>query len=172
MSSTLAYTKRRVRVYEDVVELPNGQQTDYIVLKGGDAVAVLPLTEDNRAVLVRQYRYPIGKAIYELPGGGTARGESLEESARRELREEAGLLADEMTYLGHFYASPARSNTVVHIFVARRLTETEHSPEPYEFIEIDHVEWHELTRMVLANEIEDVATAFAVLLLNATAGLA
>ena len=98
------------------------------------------------------------------------RGETLEDSARRELREEVGLLADHMSYLGHFYASPSRSNTVVHIFVARGLQETERAPEPYEFIEIAYVEWNKLTAMVLANEVKDVATAFAVLMLKARSG--
>ncbi|MDO8674017.1 MAG: NUDIX hydrolase [Dehalococcoidia bacterium] len=170
VSSTLAYSKRRVTVFEDIVELPNGEQTDYIVLKGGHAVAVLPITDDNRAVLVRQYRYPIDDFIIELPGGGTMKGETLEASARRELREELGLLSDDMSYLGHFYAGPSRSNTVVHLFVARGLKETDRALEPYEFIETNCVEWGELTRMVLANEIEDVATAYAVLLLNARSG--
>lgn len=149
-------------MYEDIVELPDGQQTDYILLKGGDAVAVLAVTEDDRAVLVRQYRYPIDEVIYELPGGGTMKGESLEESARRELREEAGLLAQEMTYLGRFYASPSRSNTVVHVFGASGLSDTEREPEPYEFLHVDYVKWGELVRMVVGNEVRDVTTVFAV----------
>ena len=167
ISSQLVFHRRRVRILEDIVELPNGEQTDYLVLQGGEAVAVLPLTADGAVVLTRQYRYPVREFLLEMPGGGSMRGESLEESARRELREETGFLAGTMTYLGNFYPSPARSGIRVHVYVADDLQPGPSAHESHEFIEIEEIEWDRLVDMIVRNDIKDLTLSWAVLTLHA-----
>lgn len=167
ISSKMVYNKRRVRVLEDVVELPDGRQTDYVMLQGGEAVAVLPLTSTGEVVLVKQYRYPIKVTTLELPGGGSVRGESIQESAGRELQEETGYRAGRLTYLGSFYPSPARSSARVHVYVADQLQSVPAAREPDEFIELELVEWDRLLTMVVQNEITDPTLAWAVLMWQA-----
>ena len=171
ISSKLVYNKRRVRILEDVVELPDGQQTEYVVLQGGEAVAVLPLTPEGQAVLVKQYRYPIRQTTLELPGGGGMRGESVEESAGRELQEETGYKAGRLTYLGNFYPSPARSSARVHVYVADQLQPVPTTRQLDEFIELELIDWERLVALVVQNEIKDPTLTWAVLMWQARRGV-
>ena len=164
LSSRLVFERRRVRLVEDIVRLPGGQETDYLVLRAGPGVAVLALTADRRVVLTREYRHPVGEVIYDLPGGGTRHGETLAAAARRELREEAGLEAADLVPLGSFFPSPARASTEVHVFLARRLSPAPRLPDPTEEIEVHYLPAAEALAMVARNEIRDVTTVFALLM--------
>ena len=87
------YDGRVVQLHVDEVELPNGKRTTREVVEHADAVVVLPLDQSGRALLVRQYRYPIGQDLLEAPAGGIDSGEAPEQAAQRELQEEIGYRA-------------------------------------------------------------------------------
>ena len=87
------YDGRVVQLHVDEVELPNGKRTTREVVEHADAVVVLPLDQSGRALLVRQYRYPIGQDLLEAPAGGIDPGESPEQAAQRELQEEIGYMS-------------------------------------------------------------------------------
>jgi ADP-ribose pyrophosphatase len=161
LSSRVIFDRRRVRIVEDIVRLPNGEETDYLVLRAGPGVAVLAVTDDRQVVLTREYRHPIGRIIYGLPGGGIRRGESLEEAARRELLEETGLLANVLVPLGKFFPSPARATTEVHVFLARQLVTAPRAPEPTEDIEVHYLPWAEALDKATRNDIQDATVVFA-----------
>lgn len=109
------FTARR-----DRCEMLNGQIVDpYFVVELPPSVCALAITEDNEAVLVKQYRHPIEKTILELPGGFIDEGEDPAKAIARELMEETGYAFSSFTYLGKVSANPGVLNGYTHLFLAR-----------------------------------------------------
>ena len=121
----------------DRVRLPGGGESLREVVRHRGAAVVLPVLPDGRIVLVRQYRYPTGDVLLELPAGKVDPGESPFECAVRELEEETGWRPGETTALGSFFTTPGFSDEVLHAFVATGLeAASDHVPDPDEAIEI------------------------------------
>lgn len=129
--------KGRVHIVEYDVELPNGEHSKYEVDHGTScAVAVLIKTHDNKIVLAHQYRFPLDKWIYDLPGGGKKADESIEEAVIRECREEAGIAPKKIEKLATFYPNPGRSDWPAHVFYCDDFEESElHFDDPSETVE-------------------------------------
>jgi ADP-ribose pyrophosphatase len=172
----VAYENRWIKVREDTVELPNGQTTLYSVVECSGAVGVLPFLDDERVVLVRQYRYVFDdNQRWEIPTGGLHPGEALEAAARRELREEIGYEPAQLSPLPSFYSSKSVMYEVCHLFVGRELSPAVAPPDDTEFIEVGVFPFVEVLKMVQAGEIRDAMTVIAVLqaaLLQGMAGRA
>ena len=106
LDSRLIFDGRILHVYDDAVTLPNGGVASRELIRHIGAVCVIPVLRDGRAVVERQYRYPVGEVLTEIPAGKLdAPDEDPEEAARRELREETGYTCDELIALG---VSPGR----------------------------------------------------------------
>ena len=103
----------------DEVELPDGATLEYGSWRAGGFVAVLPVTDDGRVVLVRQWRQPLRSFTLELPSGGVDAGEEPQKAARRELLEETGYRAEGLESLVSFHTSTGRSTEVCHLFRCR-----------------------------------------------------
>ena len=159
----VVFERRHLRVAQDRVQLPNGEQTDYWVLLAGQGIAVLAMDGDE-VVLVRQYRHPIGVVELELPGGGVHRGETPEEAARRELREETGLEVGPLRELTSFYPSASRATTLVHVFMGEVVSRAEARLETQEYLEVERVPLERALEMVVDGDIREVTTAFALLM--------
>lgn len=131
------FQARVISVRTDSVTMPEGvvAERDYVVHPG--SVAVVALDDSGRVLLLRQYRHPVGRLLWELPAGlRDVRGESLRDTAARELAEEAGYRAATWHTLIDAYTSPGMSDERMRIFLARDVTRI---PEE----EIDHVPRHE-----------------------------
>jgi ADP-ribose pyrophosphatase len=142
----------------DVVRLPDGHQTtrEYIAHPG--AVAVVPLLDDGRIVLVRQYRYPVGKVLVEFPAGKRDGGESTLACAMRELAEETGYQATEWAYGGEIHNAAAYSSESIWIWFARGLVAGPPTPDHGEFVETVHLTLDELEALDRRGELPDVKT--------------
>jgi ADP-ribose pyrophosphatase len=165
LSSRLVYENPWTRVREDIAEMPSGKTTLYGVIECGDCVGVLPFLDDDRVVMVRQYRYVFGEYHrWEMPTGGVKSGESLEEAARREMREEVGYDARELQLVSTYFTSKSIMQEIGHLFIGRGLTQVQAVPDETEFLEVAIFPFQQVLEMVIESEIRDSMTVIAVLL--------
>lgn len=107
-------------VRKDICELPNGKKHEsYYVLEYPDWATAFALTEDNRVLMVRQYRHGLGEVSTELPGGVIDKGETAAEAIARELKEETGYVFDSIEEIGKVAPNPATSTNYMHMFIAK-----------------------------------------------------
>ncbi len=118
------------------VGLPNGQQVELEIVRHPGGAAAVALDDHGRVCLLHQYRHAAGGWLWELPAGKLDPGELPEATASRELTEEAGVEARRLIPLGFTHSSPGVCTEVVHLFLARDLTESELAHEHGELIEI------------------------------------
>ena len=156
--SEVLHRGRAFSFKRDEVQLPNGRRTFRDIVDHPGAVAIIPILPDGRVALVRQYRYAVRKSLLELPAGTLEQGESPVDCARRELREETGYEAGNIEKLISFYTAPGYSSEMIHIFLARNLTEVGAEAEMDENIEVEPMELDEILRLIDENIIEDAKT--------------
>ena len=155
-----------IKVLSTRVRLPTGVETDFFMLSAADGVAVIAVDEENRVVLNQQFRPALKKAIWELPAGLVENGEDPAKTAYRELSEESGVTAKEIQYLGSFYRNPARDTGSIHVYFARVGKSVAPRQERYEHLETIRLPLQDLIAQVLSNEIQDMTTIFATLMLQ------
>jgi ADP-ribose pyrophosphatase len=148
--------KGRMHIVEHDVELPDGSRSKYEVDHAENAVAVLIKTPENKLVLSHQYRFPLDKWIYDLPGGGAQAGETLKEAASRECREEVGIEPTNLQELATFYPNPGRSDWSLNLFFCDAYTEAKPiEDDPSEKVERVLMAVKELEILVQTGEIID-----------------
>jgi len=158
LDSRIAYENSWIRVREDRVIRPDGNEGIYGVIEIQPSVFIVALTDASEIVLVRLYRYTTGSHSWEIPAGGAEGGDPLE-AAKRELREEAGLIAEEWEEAGTFEGLNGVANAPCHVFVARGLSEAgDHSQEEEGITDVRKVSFEELRRMIRAGELRDGET--------------
>jgi len=151
-------------VRRDTVALPDGAPAFREIIRHIGAVCVIPVTEDGKVVVERQYRYPIDRVITEIPAGKLdSKGENRLEAAKRELREETGYTADEWISLGDFHPAPAYSDEYISMYLARGLHAGERHLDADEFLDVFTVPLQELVEDVMAGRISDAKTQTAIL---------
>ena len=146
------------------VELPNGNIAKREIVKHPGAVAVIALTEDNKIVMVEQYRKALEKTIVEIPAGKLEPGEDPETCAKRELEEETGYECREMKKLISFYTSPGFADELIHLFLAEGLSKKVDaaSPDEDEFLNLLELTLEETEALINEQKIHDAKTAYAV----------
>ena len=153
-----------VHLVKDTVALPNGRTATREMMLHNGAVAILPLFPDGTVLMEYQYRYPMGRVIYEIPAGKLdSREEDPREAALRELREETGYVAGKLTSLGWYIPSPAVLSERIELFLAEELTLGDTELDEDEFLFTERRPLTELCDMVLRGEIEDGKTQTALL---------
>jgi len=156
LKQTVRYENPWFRVREDEVIRPDGKPGIYGVVETRIATGVVALTEANEVVLVGQYRYPTEQYSWEIIEGGAEEGELPLEAIKRELKEEAGLIANSWQQLGpEVQLSNCISSELAVFFIARDLTETEASPDGTEVLQTKTVSFDECMSLVESGEIND-----------------
>ena len=173
VSSETIFEGRIVRLTVDQARLPDGKLAVREVVYHPGGVAILPLDGDNNVTLVRQYRYPIGRELLELPAGKLDHGAEEDRllGARRELSEETGLEAAEWTYLGCILASPGFCDESLHMYLARGLTRKRQHPDEDEFLDVVTMPFGQLAEQVMDGTITDAKTVAATLKVKVLLGL-
>ena len=151
------------KLVEEEVELPDGRRVKVRAVRHPGAVAVVPVDDDGKVVLIKQYRPTIGDWLIEIPAGNLEPGESPEECAKRELLEEAGVEAGELRKVMELYLAPGYSDEVLHVFVAKRLSFKEARPTEEELLEVVHVGLEDAVKMVMKGEVRDAKTVASLL---------
>ena len=158
LSGEQVYRGRMLDVRCDTVHLPDGKQAtrEYIVHPG--AVMVVPVLDDGRLVMVRQYRYPLSQVLLEFPAGKLDAGESVAECARRELAEETGCRASEWARACVIHNAAAYSTEGIEIWFARGLSRGEQALDAGEFLDVCELDMAELDALASRGELTDVKT--------------
>jgi ADP-ribose pyrophosphatase len=164
ISGRRVYEGRVLSIDVDDVEEPGGVVAVREVVRHRGSVAALPVHDDGRIVLVRQYRYPVDEAVWELPAGRLDGGETPFEGARRELEEEVGLRAERLEPLSVFYTTPGFCDETMHLFRATGLSHVGARPEPDERIEARAWTLEEARTMIRGGEVREAKTMLALLL--------
>ncbi len=163
-SSEELYDGVILHVYRDTVKLPNGKSKGREVIRHVGAVAIVPLTDDGKVIIEKQYRYPFDEVITEIPAGKLdSRQEGRLDAAKRELREETGITADEWVDLGMYYPSAAYTDEKISLYLARGLHYGEQQLDEDEFLNLEAVPLSELVEDVMNGEIADGKTQVAIL---------
>lgn len=134
IDSTRIFEGKVVRLRRDTVELENGKQTFREVIDHPGGVSILAMDEEGKIFFVRQFRYPFGKMLLELPAGKLEPGEDPAQSGRRELREETGCTAGRFESMGSLIPTCAYDTEVIHLFFASDLTRGEQDLDENEFL--------------------------------------
>jgi len=120
----------------EAVDLPNGRRVDLDLLRHPGAAAVVPFLDEDRVLMIQQFRYATGGEIMEIPAGKLDPGEAPEACAGRELEEETGYRAGRLEKLGAIWTSPGFTDEIIHLYAAYDLEPTEQHLEPDEIIRI------------------------------------
>ena len=147
-----------LEVRRDDVLLPDGSKATREFVQHPGAVAVIPVLDDGRVVLVRQYRYPLAKILLEWPAGKLEKGEAQLACAVRELREETGFVAREWAYAGEIHNAAAYSSESIWLWFARGLRAGPPRPDTGEFVETVVHSIHQLEALELQGDLPDVKT--------------
>lgn len=163
-STREAYRGQAVVVLDNVIRQPDGSlvHRDIVTYPGG-AVGVLAVTEDQRIVLVRQYRPTSESIMLEIPAGRRNVGESFLRAARRELREETGYVASVWTRSTSFWPSPGILNERIVLFIAQGLTKESQSLDDDEFIQCTVIPLSEVLERCKRGTIMDAKTIVSIL---------
>jgi len=155
IQSETVFRGRVFNVRVDKMRLPNGKIFQIDVVEHRGAVTILPIDENDDAWLIRQYRHPIEQDLIELPAGVMNVGEDPLESAQRELREEIGMAAENLTLLGDFFLAPGYSTEQMYVFLATGLYPAPLRPDEDENIEIVRIPVEDIMKYVKAGKIRD-----------------
>jgi ADP-ribose pyrophosphatase len=165
VSSEPVFDGKLLHVRRDEVRLPDGSTAtrEYTVHPG--AVVMIPVRDDGRLVLVRQYRYPLRRVFVEFPAGKLDEGEDALSTGKRELLEETGYVAQKWTYLGVIHPVISYSTEGIEMYLAEELTHQGQSKlDEGEFLEVLDLGVDEMLAMLDRGEITDAKTVTALLL--------
>lgn len=164
LSSQKVYEGKLLHVYQDMVSLPDAKTASREYIRHVGAVCVVAVTDDRQVIMERQWRYPMGEAVWEIPAGKLdSKQEDPMLAAHRELREETGAIAQEMVYLGQYYPTPAYSDEVIHMYLATGLTFGETERDEDEFMTVETVPLDTVVSAIHEGLVPDGKTQAAIL---------
>lgn len=160
-------------IHQDVLNPKGGKGIYGTVNFKNIAVGIVPLDANNNTWLVGQYRFPLNQYSWEIPEGGCpiATGEEVLDTAKRELKEETGLLAETWTLISKLHTSNSVCNEVAYIFLAENLSQVESEPEDTEQLVVKKVSLEKALDMVLKDEITDSMSVAGILKVARLKGL-
>ncbi len=163
VSSETVYTGRIFNVTKDTVTLENEKEAQRDVVHHSGGVTVIPLTENNEILMVKQYRYPHHRVMYEIPAGKLEPGENHYDCGKRELLEETGCTCKKYEYVGQVVPTPAYVSEVIHMYMASGLEFSAQHLDEDEFLDVEKIPVKKALDMVMNGEITDSKTQIGVL---------
>lgn len=164
VSSEKIFDGEILHVEKDIVTLPNSATATREVIRHIGAVCVVPVTDDNKVVMERQFRYPINQVITEIPAGKLDfPTEDRLKAIKRELREETGYQAEEWIDMGIYYPAAAYSDEKITMYLAKGLSLGSQDLDDDEFLDIHLVPIETLIDEIMSGKITDGKTQVAIL---------
>ncbi len=157
------YEGKIINVYNDTVLLPNGKETHRELVEHHGGVCVAALTDEGNLLFVRQFRYPYGRVLLELPAGKLEKGEDPLSAGMRELEEECGVVAEKVFPMGTVYPTVAYCTEIIHLFLAQGLSKTRQHLDDGEFLSVEEIPLKEAVKLVMNGEISDSKTVALIL---------
>lgn len=158
INSQEVFSGKMLHLTVDTVLLPNDKTATREVVKHPGAVAIVPIFPDGKVVFVKQYRYPVGQVLLELPAGKLDVGELPKNCALRELQEETGYKANNLEKLTSIFTAPGFSDEVIHIYKATGLLMKDKNPDEDEFVESIVLDEKQIKDMIKDGTICDAKT--------------
>ncbi|MBQ0104569.1 MAG: NUDIX hydrolase, partial [Armatimonadetes bacterium] len=158
LNSEIVFSGKIFDIKKDTVLLENGREArrDILVHKG--ACAGVPITEDNKIILVKQYRHATGDFLLEIPAGGLEIGEDPKDCIVRELQEEIGYKPETVEFLYQIWLAPGYSEEKLYCYVCKNLKKSLLPCDDDENIEIYEFAFDEIEKMIMKGEIKDAKT--------------
>lgn len=147
----------------EVHQMPDNRESGFEIIRHPGGAAALPILDDGRLLLIRQFRPAAQDYIYEIPAGRLEAGEDPSGCVERELEEEVGYCPQQLESLGYVYSSVGFCNEKIYLFIATKLDQTQTAHEPDEFIEPLVVTLAEALEMISSGKINDAKTQIALL---------
>jgi len=166
ISSEMLYEGKILNLRKDTVEAFGDKVSEREIVEHRGGVAIAAVTDDNKMVMVKQFRKPAEKVMLEVPAGKREKDENPIETAIRELKEETGYTASDIRLLTKFYASVGYSEEIIYVYLCTGLTPGETEFDDNEAIDIVEYDLEELHKMVMSGEIDDAKTIVAILVTN------
>lgn len=160
------YKGRIINMRVDEILLPDGKNATREVIEHNGGVCVVPLTDENEIIMVRQYRYPYSEVLLEIPAGKRDGDEEPLICGKRELLEETGATAKEYKFLGELYPTPGYCGEIIYMYAAKGLEFGTQQPDEDEFLETERIPLSTLVDMILSGKIKDSKTQTAILKVN------
>lgn len=155
-----------IKLELQTVELCNKNLAEREIVRHKGGVAVIPITENNEIIMVRQFRKAFDEELLEIPAGKIEHDEKPEVCAIRELKEETGLSADKISLLNVMYPSPGYTDEKIYIYKAEGLTEGDLSLDEDEFLNVEKYSLEQSVEMVKTGILTDAKSIIAILLLS------
>jgi len=159
----LKYSGTLFEVYSDTISIPNGNIAHWDFIKHKGAAAVIPITDDGKVVMVRQYRNALDRETLEIPAGGLNPDEPTRDAAARELEEETGYRSNDLELLITVATTVAFCNEKIDIYLARNLIQSKQNLDEDEYVEVEEYTVDELADMIYAGKINDSKTIAAIM---------
>ncbi len=171
LSSEIVYEGRIMKLTRKQIRMINGDTTVREIVEHPGSVGIVPLHNNGRIILLRQFRLATGSFIWEIPAGTLEKGESPDACAKRELEEETGFECGSLELLFTCYLAPGYSTELMHLYLARDLEQTKQHLEEDEVISIHEATPNEVLEMIAKGDVKDSKTISAISFLLAAGKL-
>jgi len=160
----LKYAGTLIEIYQDTISVPNGNIVHWDFIKHQGAAAVVPITDDGKVIMVRQYRNALDRETLEIPAGGlNSQAEPTIDAAAREWEDETGYQSNNLEFLITVATTVAFCNEKIDIYLARNLIQSKQNLDEDEYVEVEVYTVDELTDMIYSGKIIDSKTIAAIL---------
>jgi ADP-ribose pyrophosphatase len=162
----LVYKGKIIECYRDQVILPNGKLSTREYLHHPGAIAAVPLLDDGRIIMEKQFRYPTGQVVLEIPAGKLEASENPEDCARRELTEEIGYEPQQLIHLTSIWTTPGFVDEIIHLYLAKGLKPLRRPMDSDEFLEVVTMTKEEVFEHIYHDSLIDGKTALALMMVE------
>jgi len=164
ISSKKIFGGKIIELHVDEVELQNNKVVTREKVTHPGAVGIVPLNKEGKIILVKQFRYPTGSVLLEIPAGKMGKNENAADCARRELKEEIGASGGRLIHLSTFYTSPGFCDEILYLYLAIDFERKENNLDEDEFLDVVELRMKDTLTYIKNGKIKDAKTIIGILL--------